>query len=50
MATDDDRLATEAVEFRKQLDALVATTANAKKRYDITCARVLATTALLEQE
>jgi hypothetical protein len=47
MATDDDRQATEATEFQKKLDAMVI---DAKKRYDVARARVLAATVLLEEE
>jgi hypothetical protein len=53
MATDDARQAAEDVEFRQKLDAMVATTADANnkyKKYDATHARVLATTALLEEK
>jgi hypothetical protein len=50
MASDDTRQATEAAEFWQKLNAMVATTAYAKKMYDATRARVLATTALLEEE
>jgi hypothetical protein len=50
MATDDDRHAAKATEFWKKLDAMVATTVDARKRYDATHARVLAATKLLEEE
>jgi hypothetical protein len=48
-ATDDDRQATEAAEFRKKLDAMVIA-ADMKKRYNTARAWVLAATALLEEE
>jgi hypothetical protein len=50
IAIDDDRQTVEATEFRKKLDTIVDAVANAKKRYDVTCARVLTTIALLEEE
>jgi hypothetical protein len=50
LATDDARQAAEAVEFQQKLDTMVATTANAIKKYDATHTRVLATTTLLEEE
>jgi hypothetical protein len=50
MAPDNDRQAVEATEFRKKLDAMVATTIDAKQRYATAHAQVLSTTALLEGE
>jgi hypothetical protein len=50
MASDDTRQATEAAEFWQKLNAMVATTTYAKKMYDAARARVLAATALLEEE
>jgi hypothetical protein len=50
MAIDDNRLATEATEFRKKLDAMVVAASDVKKRYDAARARVLAPTTLLEEE
>jgi hypothetical protein len=48
MATDDARQAAEVAEFRQKLDTMVATAM--KKKYDAAHARVLAATALLEEE
>jgi hypothetical protein len=50
MAPDNDRQAVEAIEFQKKLDAMVATTIDAKQRYATAHAQVLSTTALLEGE
>jgi hypothetical protein len=50
MVTDDDHQAVEATEFRRELDAMVAATADAKKKYDAACAQFLATTMLLEEQ
>jgi hypothetical protein len=40
----------QAAEFRKKLDTMVIITADVKKRYDTSRDRVLAATALLEEE
>jgi hypothetical protein len=50
MAPDNDRQAVEATEFRKKLDAMVATAIDVKQRYAAAHAQVLSTTALLEGE
>jgi hypothetical protein len=50
LATNDDHQAAEATEFLKKLDAMVTTITDVKKWYDVGRNRVLATTALLEEE
>jgi hypothetical protein len=42
--------AIEAAEFRQNVDAMVTDAVDAKKKYDVARAQVLATTALLEEE
>jgi hypothetical protein len=50
MVIDDAHQAAEAVEFWQKLDATVAAAADAKKKYDTFHTRLLAVTALLEEE
>jgi hypothetical protein len=50
MATEDAHQAAEAAEFWQKLNAMVIAATDAKKKYAAAHARVLAATALLEEE
>jgi hypothetical protein len=49
-SNDDTRVAAEATEFKRKLEAMVTATETVKKKVDATRAQVLVTTALLMEE